>query len=78
MLLMGFLYSYQTFETKHSPKRVGVFYLLHFTLFLQLLATQSLTGQKATPEHASALLDKRFSALSKKETVVLLVDEVRS
>lgn len=36
-----------------------------------------LTGQKATPEHASNLLDKRFSTLvPNRDPVVLLVDEL--
>lgn len=39
---------------------------------------QKLTGQKATADHAAALLDKRFSnPAPRKETTVLLVDEVR-
>uniref|UniRef100_A0A672N4P5 Origin recognition complex subunit 1 n=1 Tax=Sinocyclocheilus grahami TaxID=75366 RepID=A0A672N4P5_SINGR len=38
---------------------------------------QKLTDQKATPDHAAALLEKRFSAPApKKETTVLLVDEL--
>ncbi|XP_071953820.1 origin recognition complex subunit 1-like [Antedon mediterranea] len=38
---------------------------------------KALTGQKATPEHASSLLEKRFSNASKKrEPVVLIVDEL--
>uniref|UniRef100_A0A671T0A2 Origin recognition complex subunit 1 n=1 Tax=Sinocyclocheilus anshuiensis TaxID=1608454 RepID=A0A671T0A2_9TELE len=44
--------------------------------YVQIL--QKLTDQKATPDHAAALLEKRFSAPApKKETTVLLVDEVR-
>lgn len=40
---------------------------------------QKLTGQKATPDHAAVLLEKRFSNLApRKETIVLLVDEVRT
>lgn len=40
---------------------------------------QKLTGQKATADHAAALLEKRFSnPAPRKETTVLLVDEVRS
>ncbi|KTF99359.1 hypothetical protein cypCar_00009414 [Cyprinus carpio] len=43
--------------------------------YVQIL--QKLTDQKATPDHAAALLEKRFSAPApKKETVVLLVDEL--
>lgn len=39
---------------------------------------QKLTGQKATADHAAALLEKRFSnPAPRKETTVLLVDEVR-
>jgi len=39
---------------------------------------QKLTGQKATADHAAALLEKRFSNPGpKKENTVLLVDEVR-
>lgn len=39
---------------------------------------QLLTGQKATPEHASNLLDKLFNTPSPdRDPVVLLVDEVR-
>ena len=39
---------------------------------------QKLTGQKATADHAAALLEKRFSNPGpKKESTVLLVDEVR-
>lgn len=39
---------------------------------------QELTGQKATADHAAALLEKRFSnPAPRKETTVLLVDEVR-
>ncbi|XP_033097061.1 origin recognition complex subunit 1-like isoform X2 [Anneissia japonica] len=38
---------------------------------------KALTGQKATPEHAASLLEKRFSSASKKrEPVVLIVDEL--
>lgn len=38
---------------------------------------QKLTGQKATADHAAALLEKRFSnPAPRKETTVLLVDEV--
>lgn len=38
---------------------------------------QKLTGQKATADHAAALLEKRFSSPApKQETTVLLVDEV--
>ncbi|XP_007569518.1 origin recognition complex subunit 1-like isoform X1 [Poecilia formosa] len=38
---------------------------------------QKLTGQKATADHAAALLEKRFSnPASRKETTVLLVDEL--
>lgn len=41
-------------------------------------APQKLTGQKATADHAAALLEKRFSnPAPRKETTVLLVDEVR-
>ena len=40
---------------------------------------QKLTGQKATTDHAAALLEKRFSnPAPRKETTVLLVDEVRN
>ncbi|TRY59208.1 hypothetical protein DNTS_014606 [Danionella cerebrum] len=43
--------------------------------YVQIL--QKLTEQKATPDHAAALLEKRFSAPApKKETTVLLVDEL--
>ncbi|XP_063283268.1 origin recognition complex subunit 1 [Pelobates fuscus] len=43
--------------------------------FVQIL--KLLTGQKATAEHAAALLEKRFStSASKRETTVLLVDEL--
>ncbi|XP_059923687.1 origin recognition complex subunit 1 isoform X1 [Gadus macrocephalus] len=43
--------------------------------YVQIL--QKLTGQKATPDHAAALLEKRFShAGPKKESTVLLVDEL--
>ncbi|XP_034036666.1 origin recognition complex subunit 1 [Thalassophryne amazonica] len=43
--------------------------------YVQIL--QKLTGQKATADHAAALLDKRFSnAAPRKETTVLLVDEL--
>uniref|UniRef100_A0A1A7WR02 Origin recognition complex subunit 1 n=1 Tax=Iconisemion striatum TaxID=60296 RepID=A0A1A7WR02_9TELE len=43
--------------------------------YVQVL--QKLTGQKATADHAAALLDKRFSnAAPRKETTVLLVDEL--
>uniref|UniRef100_A0A8C5WMG8 Origin recognition complex subunit 1 n=1 Tax=Leptobrachium leishanense TaxID=445787 RepID=A0A8C5WMG8_9ANUR len=43
--------------------------------FVQIL--KLLTGQKATAEHAAALLEKRFSTpASKSETTVLLVDEL--
>ncbi|XP_057194785.1 origin recognition complex subunit 1 isoform X2 [Triplophysa rosa] len=43
--------------------------------YVQIL--QKLTDQKATPDHAAALLEKRFSAPApKKETTVLLVDEL--
>uniref|UniRef100_A0A8C1XFG2 Origin recognition complex subunit 1 n=1 Tax=Cyprinus carpio TaxID=7962 RepID=A0A8C1XFG2_CYPCA len=43
--------------------------------YVQIL--QKLTNQKATPDHAAALLEKRFSAPApKKETTVLLVDEL--
>ncbi|XP_065154481.1 origin recognition complex subunit 1 isoform X2 [Paramisgurnus dabryanus] len=43
--------------------------------YVQIL--QNLTDQKATPDHAAALLEKRFSAPApKKETTVLLVDEL--
>lgn len=39
---------------------------------------QKLTGQKATADHAAALLEKRFgNPAPRKETTVLLVDEVR-
>ena len=38
---------------------------------------QKLTGQKATADHAAALLEKRFSnPAPRKESTVLLVDEV--
>jgi len=38
-----------------------------------------LTGQRATPDHAASLLEKRFSKPApKKENTVVLVDEVRS
>ncbi|KAG8535537.1 hypothetical protein GDO81_028324 [Engystomops pustulosus] len=44
--------------------------------FVQIL--KLLTGQKATADHAAALLERRFStAASNRETTVLLVDEVR-
>ena len=40
---------------------------------------QLLTGQKATPEHASNLLDKLFNTPDpKRDPVILLVDEVRA
>uniref|UniRef100_A0A4W5KLK0 Origin recognition complex subunit 1 n=1 Tax=Hucho hucho TaxID=62062 RepID=A0A4W5KLK0_9TELE len=43
--------------------------------YVQIL--QKLTGQKATADHAAALLEKRFSnPAPKKETTVLLVDEL--
>ncbi|KAF0041620.1 hypothetical protein F2P81_005152 [Scophthalmus maximus] len=43
--------------------------------YVQIL--QNLTGQKATADHAAALLEKRFSsAAPRKETTVLLVDEL--
>ncbi|KAE8610209.1 hypothetical protein XENTR_v10012047 [Xenopus tropicalis] len=43
--------------------------------YVQIL--KLLTGQKATADHAAALLEKRFSTpASKKETTVLLVDEL--
>ncbi|XP_026121146.1 origin recognition complex subunit 1-like [Carassius auratus] len=43
--------------------------------YVQIL--QKLTDQKATPDHAAALLEKRFGAPApKKETTVLLVDEL--
>uniref|UniRef100_A0A669ELB0 Origin recognition complex subunit 1 n=1 Tax=Oreochromis niloticus TaxID=8128 RepID=A0A669ELB0_ORENI len=43
--------------------------------YVQIL--QKLTGQKATPDHAAVLLEKRFSNLApRKETIVLLVDEL--
>ncbi|KAM9324696.1 origin recognition complex subunit 1 [Gastrophryne carolinensis] len=43
--------------------------------FVQIL--KLLTGQKATADHAAALLEKRFSTpASKRETTVLLVDEL--
>ncbi|XP_059416193.1 origin recognition complex subunit 1-like isoform X2 [Carassius carassius] len=43
--------------------------------YVQIL--QKLIDQKATPDHAATLLEKRFSAPApKKETVVLLVDEL--
>ncbi len=38
---------------------------------------QQLTGQKATPEHAASLLDKRFNTPDpRRQPVILLVDEV--
>ncbi|XP_071800120.1 uncharacterized protein [Asterias amurensis] len=43
--------------------------------FVQIL--KNLTGQKATPEHASQLLEKHFTTASGRKTpVVLLVDEL--
>ncbi|KAK6188873.1 hypothetical protein SNE40_004960 [Patella caerulea] len=43
--------------------------------YVQLL--KELTGQKATPDHAAELLNKRFcTAGPRRETVVLLVDEL--
>uniref|UniRef100_A0AAX7VFB3 Origin recognition complex subunit 1 n=1 Tax=Astatotilapia calliptera TaxID=8154 RepID=A0AAX7VFB3_ASTCA len=43
--------------------------------YVQIL--QKLTGQKATPDHAAVLLEKRFSNLApRKETIVMLVDEL--
>uniref|UniRef100_A0A3B4XS75 Origin recognition complex subunit 1 n=1 Tax=Seriola lalandi dorsalis TaxID=1841481 RepID=A0A3B4XS75_SERLL len=43
--------------------------------YIQIL--QKLTGQKATADHAAALLEKRFSnPAPRKETTVLLVDEL--
>ncbi|XP_062308342.1 origin recognition complex subunit 1 isoform X2 [Osmerus eperlanus] len=43
--------------------------------YVQIL--QELTGQKATADHAASLLEKRFSnPAPKKETTVLLVDEL--
>ncbi|KAM9410671.1 origin recognition complex subunit 1 isoform 2-T2 [Pholidichthys leucotaenia] len=43
--------------------------------YVQIL--QKLTGQKATTDHAAALLEKRFSCPApRKETTVLLVDEL--
>ncbi|CAH1773451.1 unnamed protein product, partial [Owenia fusiformis] len=42
---------------------------------VQLL--KALTGQKATPDHAASLLDKRFSSPApRRETTILLVDEL--
>ena len=47
---------------------------LFFPMYPQLL-----TGQKATPEHASNLLDKLFNTPDpKRDPVILLVDEVRA
>lgn len=44
--------------------------------YVQIL--HKLTGQKVTVDHAAALLEKRFSnPAPRKETTVLLVDEVR-
>ncbi|XP_045159455.2 origin recognition complex subunit 1-like [Mercenaria mercenaria] len=37
---------------------------------------KQLTGQKATPDHAADLLNRRFCGTSSRETVVLLVDEL--
>lgn len=43
--------------------------------YVQIL--QNLTGQKATPDHAAALLEKRFNnPAPRKQTTVLLVDEL--
>ena len=43
--------------------------------YVQIL--QQLNGQKATPDHAASLLDKRFSATDpRRKTTVLLVDEL--
>uniref|UniRef100_A0A668AWF7 Cell division control protein n=1 Tax=Myripristis murdjan TaxID=586833 RepID=A0A668AWF7_9TELE len=43
--------------------------------YVQIL--QKMTGQKATADHAAALLEKRFSSPApRKETTVLLVDEL--
>ncbi|KAL2089744.1 hypothetical protein ACEWY4_014432 [Coilia grayii] len=43
--------------------------------YVQIL--QKLTNQKVTPDHAASLLEKRFSSPApKKETTVLLVDEL--
>ncbi|XP_013420739.1 origin recognition complex subunit 1 isoform X2 [Lingula anatina] len=43
--------------------------------YVELL--KELTGAKATPDHAAALLEKRFNtAAPRRETVVLLVDEL--
>lgn len=56
---------------------------LHLTVFILTLTLilapplQKLTGQKATADHAAALLERRFSnPAPRKETTVLLVDEV--
>lgn len=46
---------------------------------LSVWSLQKLTGQKATADHAAALLEKRFSnAAPRKESTVLLVDEVKT
>ena len=45
-------------------------------LYLSFDCFQQLTGQKATPDHAAELLNRRFCGTSGKETIVLLVDEV--
>lgn len=37
---------------------------------------QQLTGEDATPDHASVLLDKHFSSHGNKVTTVLLADEL--
>ena len=38
---------------------------------------QQLTGQKATPDHAADLLNKKFTTPGpRKETIVMLADEV--
>ncbi|WAR24455.1 ORC1-like protein [Mya arenaria] len=42
--------------------------------YVELL--KQLTGQKATPDHAADLLNRRFCGSSSRETVVLLVDEL--
>ncbi|KAL4236627.1 Origin recognition complex [Mactra antiquata] len=37
---------------------------------------KQLTGQKATPDHAADLLNRRFCGTNSRETIVLLVDEL--
>ena len=58
---------------RHLALILYYLYLIHVCVS----SPQQLTGQKATPDHAATLLDKRFSTPgSSRETIVLLVDEV--